>query len=191
MGYVYVIGIEGSDLLKIGKCIVAPIVRLRALQIGTPEIEAQIHRLLSKKRRTGEWFDVSVDEIDTAFSEALNNFNIYGNVESGLYRCIHCKSEFPQEKFVLLESGNRSRVCQECRRKQHCESTRKWAEKNHGRRLHGYKLYRENNREKRSDYQKKYRAEHINYYQDYGKKYYQKKKKQKQLFHPSQLSLSF
>lgn len=86
MGYVYVIGIEGSSLVKVGSTVVAPEKRLKALQIGSPYtlkllkvfqcqesslVESRIHRFLQEKNTRGEWFEVSIDEVEEAFQGSL------------------------------------------------------------------------------------------------------------------------
>lgn len=80
-GFVYVIGRTGC--YKIGKAINVQ-ARLKQLQSGSSfglrilrewstddayKLEKSIHRVLASKRRHGEWFSVSLKDIDAAFSE--------------------------------------------------------------------------------------------------------------------------
>ncbi|MEW2393036.1 GIY-YIG nuclease family protein [Streptomyces venezuelae] len=66
----YVIGIEGSSLVKIGQTSVEPRERRGALQTGLPfeltllwsvlgDYEAQLHERFAEYRVRGEWFDLS------------------------------------------------------------------------------------------------------------------------------------
>lgn len=86
MAYVYVIGMEGSSLVKIGHTRNAPEDRVKALQSGLPfrlkllrvypcekplAIERRMHRLLRAHRETGEWFAVEVSAVDAVFTRAI------------------------------------------------------------------------------------------------------------------------
>ena len=85
-GSIYVLGIEGSPLLKIGATTKDPQARLRDLQVGLPyrlillqvypchealRIEKRLHALLRDKRYQGEWFEVDPEAIAPLFRRAL------------------------------------------------------------------------------------------------------------------------
>jgi hypothetical protein len=85
LGCVYVIGIEGSSLVKIGYTSQAATQRLKALQTGMPFrlkllkvypceqvdiVERRMHRLLHAHRGTGEWFDTNIAALDDIFQQA-------------------------------------------------------------------------------------------------------------------------
>lgn len=86
MGWVYVIGMDGTTLVKIGQTHTSPETRLKSLQTGIPyrlkllkvyacenqeSVEKKLHRLLQNARAIGEWFDTGLAEIDALFLDAL------------------------------------------------------------------------------------------------------------------------
>jgi DNA-binding XRE family transcriptional regulator len=78
-GFIYMIGAEGTNHVKIGSTRGSVQQRLRALQVGHPyrlfilaaarverdliRIERQIHAWLKTERQHGEWFSLSVDSL--------------------------------------------------------------------------------------------------------------------------------
>lgn len=89
MGYVYVMEVEGSPLLKIGKTGNIPRVRLGQIQCWIPfkitllrvypcdahwAIERLLHKKLAGYRKMGEWFAIDVETIDQAFNDVQREF---------------------------------------------------------------------------------------------------------------------
>jgi hypothetical protein len=93
ISYVYFIGIEGSNLVKIGYTSNSPQKRLSNLQVGSPhklylirhlsvldpvEAERVIHKDLQQYRKQGEWFDLPdgylTEYIDLFLECRLNDY---------------------------------------------------------------------------------------------------------------------
>jgi hypothetical protein len=87
-GYLYLIEDTCSHLLKIGQTARHPEQRLRELQTGNPhplrlcrvyrmqavaQVEAALHRQFAHRRLQGEWFRVSVAEVDLAIQPWLSS----------------------------------------------------------------------------------------------------------------------
>lgn len=77
IGYVYLIGAKGEDLIKIGSTKDSPTKRMKALSTGSPHamellgsvetdcpmgLEKSLHRSLADRRTNGEWFRISRGE---------------------------------------------------------------------------------------------------------------------------------
>ena len=77
-GYIYAIGAEGTDFVKIGSTRVSVEKRMKGLQTGQPfplrvlavtpvqenmrYIEVSIHRFLDQERQRGEWFLIKIED---------------------------------------------------------------------------------------------------------------------------------
>lgn len=91
IGWVYVVSMEGSELLKIGYCLSTPKKRLDQLQVGNPhrltmltafpckahwapKLEAFMHKLLQEKRqRKTEWFAIDLPTAEEAYKTAARH----------------------------------------------------------------------------------------------------------------------
>lgn len=89
LGYVYIVGFDEADVVKIG-CARCPATRLLELQVGCPfelkihalvsihegdrfVIEGAAHKLAKDARIRGEWFELSVDEAIAVVIKAARN----------------------------------------------------------------------------------------------------------------------
>lgn len=83
-GYIYVVGCEGSPLVKIGYSTRNPEGRLKDMQVGSPlilkllwckrfpnykEIEKYLHTVLIKAHHHGEWYFTTVEEVEFILRE--------------------------------------------------------------------------------------------------------------------------
>ena len=86
MAWIYAIGMAGTSFVKIGFTNSAPVKRLQNLQSASPHalkllkvydctdaplIEQRIHQLLKPYQYRQEWFDVTLEQIDDAFRQAI------------------------------------------------------------------------------------------------------------------------
>ena len=133
--YVYFIQVVDKDILKIGKSL-KPNKRFNSLNTSThnslelewlieydekeENLERDLHKLFSKYRSKGEWFNISMEDVfdildNNGYSNRLiknNSIECNNEDDQGNIQCVICDKYFTYPS-ILARHHSRNRACRE------------------------------------------------------------------------------
>lgn len=126
IGYLYVIGLDGTDIVKIGSA-TAPTVRLKELQCANPfplylraavsvydgnlaKLEFAAHRLAKDYWVRGEWFNTGVDNALAFIIKAARNSKVRIGPASFAYEAVSAAMDEQADSWPEQEEERRAKM---------------------------------------------------------------------------------